>query len=93
MSSARWFGFCGALIGILLTASAAGGAAAPSGIALLHDNWSLQSSCQVKAAGEEISKTGFSTDGWHRAAAPTTVVPHGVSFAGGLERKENLAAF
>jgi exo-1,4-beta-D-glucosaminidase len=74
MSSARWFGFCGALIGILLTASAGGGAAAPSGIALLHDNWSLQSSCQVKAAGEEISKTDFSTDGWHRAAAPTTVV-------------------
>lgn len=74
MSGARWFGFCGVLIGILLMASAAGGAAAPSGEVLLQDNWSLQSSCQVKAAGEEISKTGFSTDGWHHAAAPTTVV-------------------
>jgi exo-1,4-beta-D-glucosaminidase len=74
MSGARWFDFCAVLIGILLMASPARGAQASSGKVLLHDNWSLQSSCQVKAAGEEISKTGFSTDGWHHAEAPTTVV-------------------
>jgi exo-1,4-beta-D-glucosaminidase len=74
MSSARWFGIFGVLIGILLIASTADGAAAPSKKVLLHNNWSLQSSCQVKATGEGISKTGFSTEGWHHAEVPTTVV-------------------
>ena len=52
MSGVRWFGSCGVLIGILLIATAADGAAAPSEKVLLHNNWSLQSSCQVKAPGE-----------------------------------------
>jgi exo-1,4-beta-D-glucosaminidase len=74
MSGARWFGSCGVLTGILLIATAADGAAAPSEKVLLRNNWSLQSSCQVKAPGEEVSKAGFSTEGWHRAEVPTTVV-------------------
>jgi len=74
MSGVRWFGSCGVLIGILLIATAANGAAAPSEKVLLHNNWSLQSSCQVKAPGEEVSKADFSTEGWHRAEVPTTVV-------------------
>ncbi|HEX8817497.1 MAG TPA: glycosyl hydrolase family 2 [Terriglobales bacterium] len=41
---------------------------------LLAQNWQLQSSCEVKATGAEISQAGFSTTGWHKAAVPTTVV-------------------
>jgi exo-1,4-beta-D-glucosaminidase len=41
---------------------------------LLHHGWSIQSSCDVKATGQEISTVGFSTKGWHRAEVPTTVV-------------------
>jgi exo-1,4-beta-D-glucosaminidase len=40
----------------------------------LHQNWTIQSSCEVKAAGDQISSPGFPTAGWHRAQVPTTVV-------------------
>ena len=40
----------------------------------LHANWTIQSSCEVKAAGEKISSPGFPTRGWHHAEVPTTVV-------------------
>ncbi len=40
----------------------------------LAHNWHLQSSCNVKARGTEISTAGFRTDGWHKASVPTTVV-------------------
>jgi exo-1,4-beta-D-glucosaminidase len=40
----------------------------------LQGNWTLQSSCQIKAAGGEIAKAGFDTTGWHRAEVPTTVI-------------------
>ncbi|MGO8794559.1 MAG: glycosyl hydrolase 2 galactose-binding domain-containing protein [Candidatus Sulfotelmatobacter sp.] len=40
----------------------------------LHQNWQLQSSCDAKATGQEISQPGFHTDGWHKATVPTTVV-------------------
>ena len=74
MPSSRLFGLPGLLIGVLFTAFAAYGATGPSSKALLHRDWTLQSSCQVKVSGEEISKAGFSTAGWHRAEVPTTVV-------------------
>jgi exo-1,4-beta-D-glucosaminidase len=41
---------------------------------LLHRDWKIQSSCEAKAEGKEISTTGFSTSGWHHAEVPTTVV-------------------
>ena len=41
---------------------------------LLEKNWKIQSSCEVKASGEEISTPSFSTAGWHAAEVPTTVV-------------------
>src|SRR5947207_8061074 len=41
---------------------------------LLRRDWKIQSSCEAKAEGKEISTTGFSTIGWHRAEVPTTVV-------------------
>src|SRR5450432_3938063 len=40
----------------------------------LHRDWSLQSSCEVKASGDKISAPGFATAGWHHAEVPTTVV-------------------
>ncbi len=40
----------------------------------LHKDWRVQSSCQVKAMGEEISVPGFDARSWHRADIPATVV-------------------
>src|SRR2546427_7931732 len=40
----------------------------------LHKNWQIQSSCEVKAAGEQISSTGFDANAWHKADIPATVV-------------------
>jgi exo-1,4-beta-D-glucosaminidase len=40
----------------------------------LAQNWRLQSSCEVKATGQEIATAGFRTDAWHKASVPTTVV-------------------
>lgn len=40
----------------------------------LHRNWQLQSSCDAKSAGQQISTAGFRTSGWHHAEVPTTVV-------------------
>ena len=40
----------------------------------LHNNWMLQSSCDVKTEGAKISTTSFHPDGWHKTAVPTTVV-------------------
>jgi exo-1,4-beta-D-glucosaminidase len=40
----------------------------------LHKNWQIQSSCEVKAAGEQISLAGFDAKGWHKSDVPATVV-------------------
>src|ERR1700722_12907982 len=40
----------------------------------LSSGWALESGCKVSAAGEEISKTGFKTEGWHSTNVPSTVV-------------------
>src|SRR6267378_4035091 len=40
----------------------------------LHKNWQIQSSCEAKAAGEQISSAGFDTKSWHKADIPATVV-------------------
>jgi exo-1,4-beta-D-glucosaminidase len=40
----------------------------------LREGWSLQSSCDAKATGAEISTAGFSTSGWHATQVPATVV-------------------
>ncbi|MFZ1916312.1 MAG: glycosyl hydrolase family 2 [Terriglobales bacterium] len=46
----------------------------PSAKILLTENWQIQSSCEVKADGHEISVPGFRPDGWHKARVPTTAV-------------------
>jgi exo-1,4-beta-D-glucosaminidase len=40
----------------------------------LHGAWQIQSSCEVKATGAQISTLGFDASGWHAANVPTTVV-------------------
>jgi len=40
----------------------------------LSQNWSLQSSCAVKATSQEIATPGFRATGWHKTSVPTTVV-------------------
>jgi len=40
----------------------------------LLGGWQIQSSCEAKASGELVSKTGFSTSGWHQTTVPNTVV-------------------
>src|SRR5258708_6992649 len=40
----------------------------------LHKNWQIQSSCEVKATGEQISSAGFDAKDWHKTDIPATVV-------------------
>ena len=39
----------------------------------LRDNWSMQSSAEVREAGAALSAAGFAPRGWHAATVPTTV--------------------
>ena len=51
--------------------------AAPAGTATsvsLNAGWQLQSSCDVKATGEQVSAVGFDAKGWHKTTVPNTVV-------------------
>lgn len=41
---------------------------------LLRDNWTIQSSAQVKAGGNTISVSGYKTDTWYPTSVPTTVL-------------------
>jgi exo-1,4-beta-D-glucosaminidase len=77
MSRLSWFRSLAAIAAILLIASGTAGeetAAGASGTLYLHTNWQLQSSCEVKATGAEISAVGFDPKGWHRTDLPATVV-------------------
>jgi exo-1,4-beta-D-glucosaminidase len=40
----------------------------------LRDGWALQSSAKVAAQGAALSLPGASTEGWHKASVPNTVV-------------------
>lgn len=46
----------------------------PTNRAYLHKNWQIQSSCEVKATGDQISVAGFDAAAWHKADIPATVV-------------------
>src|SRR5579864_6516709 len=74
MVTMRWFPLLGLLLAILSIGFVTRAATDASGKQLLQDDWALQSSCSVRATGEEISVPGFSTESWHRAQVPTTVV-------------------
>jgi exo-1,4-beta-D-glucosaminidase len=40
----------------------------------LNQGWQIQSSCEVKANGEQVSTQGFAAAGWHKTTVPNTVV-------------------
>src|SRR2546423_14134264 len=74
----RWFAKCSALALCASRIAAGAPAASPPPRPermLLHENWTLQSSCKLNGAGgEKIAAVGFSTAGWHRTTVPSTVV-------------------
>ena len=60
---------------LLLFAALAARAAVADDLRLeLRDGWAIESSAQVTAGGEAVSRPGFATTGWHHATVPTTVV-------------------
>ena len=77
MPRLRLVGFAVVGLGILL--GLAGVLAAPALAdagekVYLHKDWQLQSSCEVKAGGEQVSVVGFDARKWHRTELPNTVV-------------------
>src|SRR5258708_38761772 len=59
--------------GLLLSGPAVFSADEPSKM-FLHKDWQIQSSCEAKASGAEISAPGFDAKGWHHSDVPSTVV-------------------
>lgn len=53
---------------------AQGGEDGASGRLYLTKDWQIQSSCEAKAAGEEVSAAGFAAKGWHATTIPNTIV-------------------
>jgi exo-1,4-beta-D-glucosaminidase len=66
--------FVSAILLLILSSGAATAVAAESDKLFLHKDWQLQSSCDAKAGGAEISAVGFNASGWHHADMPSTVV-------------------
>jgi exo-1,4-beta-D-glucosaminidase len=46
----------------------------PSSTLDLNGGWQIQSSCEAKAGGEQVSTPGFAAAGWHKTTVPNTVV-------------------
>jgi exo-1,4-beta-D-glucosaminidase len=77
MSRLRCSWFVAVLASTLLGAAgafAAENAANQPGKLFLHKDWQLQSSCEVKAGGAQVSVAGLDASGWHHADVPSTVV-------------------
>jgi exo-1,4-beta-D-glucosaminidase len=55
----------------LKTVQAADG---PAATISLNGNWQIQSACDAKATGEQVSTAGFDAKGWHKTTVPNTVV-------------------
>src|SRR4029077_3110934 len=77
MLRVRWYlpGLAVVAVGVCFAgAPAARAQAAAEGRTYLHKDWQLQSACDVKAKGEEISTAGFDASHWHKTDVPATVV-------------------
>jgi exo-1,4-beta-D-glucosaminidase len=72
MPRLRSFRLAMLLSGVLL--SAAHASADQSERLFLHKNWQLQSSCEAKATGKQLSTPGFDASSWHHTNLPSTVV-------------------
>lgn len=64
------------IVSLLLAPMSLLGADSPAAGATvsLNEGWQIQSSCEAKAAGEQISATEFGAKGWHKTTVPNTVV-------------------
>ena len=40
----------------------------------LNEGWQIQSSCEAKTTGQQVSAPGFEATGWHKTTVPNTVV-------------------
>jgi exo-1,4-beta-D-glucosaminidase len=72
---------CFLALGILAAASFAAevvwanGLESPSSAVVdLNGGWQIQSSCEAKTSGEQVSAPGFAATGWHKTTVPNTVV-------------------
>jgi exo-1,4-beta-D-glucosaminidase len=70
--SARMFG--GVFLLVIFPVIAGATTEDQPGRTYLHKNWQIQSSCEVKATGEQISSAGFDPKDWHKTDIPATVV-------------------
>src|SRR6202171_1394335 len=59
---------------IMILFSSGSAFAAETGKLFLHKDWTVPSSCEVKAGGAEISVAGFNASAWHKPEVPSTVV-------------------
>src|SRR5882672_9610197 len=77
MSCTPWMRRC-ALVLVILLVGLAGTAAQetsePRTRVYLHKSWQIQSSCDAKATGEQISTADFDGSAWHKSDLPATVV-------------------
>jgi len=64
----------GVFVSLMLPLFAAGATEPQPARTYLHKNWQIQSSCELKAGGEQISSAGFDAKGWHKTDIPATVV-------------------
>jgi len=64
----------GVFVSLLLPLVSAGASEPQPARIYLHKNWQIQSSCKVKAGGEQISSAGFDAKSWHKTDVPATVV-------------------
>lgn len=70
----RFWNFALALALCLASSLAARGQSENSAKLELRSDWRLQSSCEAKESGEQISEAGFPVQAWHRTDVPSTVV-------------------
>ena len=68
MRCERWLLLLALVLSVSVTPAAATARTA------LADGWTLQSAAKVAARGEEVSRPGFPTTGWHAVTVPNTVV-------------------
>jgi exo-1,4-beta-D-glucosaminidase len=62
------------IVGWMIVAVPSAVAAADADRVPLAGGWAIQSSAMAPGAGEAISRPGFSTNGWHAASVPGTIV-------------------
>jgi exo-1,4-beta-D-glucosaminidase len=68
-----WFYCCTLLLAGFVSSSVLAQKTGSSTI-VLHDNWSIQSSANLKEGGKNISKSGYAATGWYPTSVPSTVL-------------------